>query len=227
MTRAQWMSAKNNNARIVSQLLKRQPTDLTNIRFWEDNLTGRDVSMPELYSKWADIIGCAAIGAVPSIEPNGPDGYIYYYKNGRDLVYPRPIESKISGIFQDELAIGQRGGLYYSTNLENKKSKSAITSHFEGSFHSNMTLETRLSKGIDTYILPFDKTENKVIDIFQIDGEVVESLLEDRKNNKTITLKLSSFQHNGNQFGCQWPVEGYDNWEARMLKSVDRRIATY
>jgi len=200
-----------NNAAIVKRCLDTRTTDVSGIVFWE-GIKGSELSFDELMSKWSDILGCGVIGALPSAERRGADGYIYY----KGLVKPHAIESKVCGIRQHELALGVRGGLYYSTNLENYNSKSGITSYFAGAFDAKMTEETFQSKKRDTFLIPFDKTANQVIDVYRIDGDTVLRLLEDRKNNSSITLKLSAFQQSGHRFNSEWEVDGFNVWSKNM-----------
>lgn len=212
MELSQFNEAKINNSKIMQHCLATRTTDLSNIIFWE-GVVGKELGFDELASKWADVIGCSVIGALPSIERSGADGYIYY----RDDINPREVETKICGVRHSELAVGQKGGLYYSTNLENYKSKSAITSKFLGQFKP-MAADTMQSKKRDTFLILFDKTENKIIGANRIEAEKVLSLLYTRgKNNKTITLKLGTFHKHGHTMETQWEVETFDIWKDRMI----------
>lgn len=205
----------NHNASIVKKCLDTRTCDFSDIVFWE-GVRGRDLGFDELCSKWADVLGCSLIGALPSVERSGADGFIIY---GSDPTTPREVETKVCGIRQSELAVGARGGLYYSTNLENWYSKCAITSQFSGQFKT-MTEETMLTKKRDTFLILFDKTENKTIDAHRIDGETALSLLESKKNNASITIKLGAFQKYGHRMSTLWEVEGFDNWRDRMVKQT-------
>ena len=89
-----------------------------------------------------------------------------------------------------------------------------------------MTDDTFASKRRDTYLVMFDRTENKVIDIATLDADSTYNLLDDRRDNSTITLKLSAFQNNGFYFDCEWDVETYDNWNKRMIKECKRYVAS-
>jgi hypothetical protein len=213
--------AREHNARIIQKCLTNRTTDFSQIKFWE-GLTGQQLSMDQLCSKWTDILACAAIGAVPSMKPRGADGYLYYQNRQRATA----IEAKLCSIQQYDLALGIRGGLYYSTNLDNYNSKCSMTSHFSGQFDAAMTEETMYSKHRDTFLVPFDRTTNSVIDIYRLDADTTLDLLETRRNkgNTSITLKLSAFQQDGGVFDCEWPVEGFDNWVERMKKQVTRRL---
>ena len=213
--------ARTHNARIIKKCLTERTTDFSQIKFWE-GVKGQNLSMDLLCSKWADILACAAIGAVPSMQKQGADGYLYYRNRQRSTA----IEAKLCGINQEDLALGSRGGLYYSTNLENYNSKCNITSHFAGAYDADMTSETFATKRRDTFLVPFDRTTNSVIDIYRIDADTTMELLETRRNkgNSTMTLKLSAFQYDGETFDCEWPVEGFDTWSERMKKHVARRL---
>jgi len=221
LTIEKYESARTHNARIIKRCLTERTTDFSQIKFWE-GVKGQDLSMDLVCSKWADILACAAIGAVPSMQQWGADGYLYYRNRQRATA----IEAKLSSIQQHDLALGSRGGLYYSTNLDNYSSKAAITSQFKGVFDANMTSETMATKRRDTFLVPFDRTTNSVIDIYRLHADTTLELLETRrsKGNSTITLKLSAFQYDGDQFDCEWPVEGFDRWVERMKKQTTRRL---
>ena len=221
MTLEEFHRAQTHNARIIQKCLNERTTDFSQIKFWE-NIQGKNLSMDLLCSKWADILACAAIGAIPSREPRGADGYVYYQGHQR----PRAVEAKLSSIQQTDLVLGTRGGLYYSTNLENWHSKCAITSHFAGAFDANMTTETLMSKRRDTFLVLFDRTSNSVIDIYRLTANRTLSLLETRRNkgNVTSTIKLSAFINDGDQYECSWPTEGFDKWQSRMKNQTTRRL---
>ena len=220
MIRKEYIEAKIHNEEIIRNCLRTRQVNLKDFIFWE-NVTVKDLSMDEVMSKWADILGCTAAGAIPSIEKTGADGYLIYSGETE----PTPIETKLCGVRQTDLALGKRGGLYYSTNLDNWKSKCSITSQFAGSFDSSMSDATMASKKRDTFLVLFDKTENKIIDVYGMKANKVLELLQERKNNATITFKLSAFQQHG--FKMQSGVtelEGFSAWEKRIVKLTTRRI---
>ena len=203
------------NAEIIKHCLDTRTNDFSDIMFWE-GIRGGDLGFDELSSKWADVLGCSVIGALPSVERTGADGYIIYKG---DVKTPVEVETKVCGIRHGDLAVGKRGGLYYSTNLENWNSKSAITSLLHGQFQL-MSKETMKSKKRDTFLISFDKTENKIIDANRIDAATVLKLLESKKKNTAITLKLSAFQQHGYRMNTLWEVESFYRWNQRMVNQT-------
>lgn len=220
MIRKEYIEAKIHNEEIIRNCLRTRQVNLKDFIFWE-GVTVKDLSMDEVMSKWADILGCTAAGAIPSIEKTGPDGYLIYSGETE----PTPIETKLCGIRQTDLALGPRGGLYYSTNLDNWHSKTAITSKLEGKFDARMSDACMTSKKRDTFLVLFDKTENKIIDVYGIKATKVLQLLQERKNNVAITFKLSAFQQHGFKMQSKVnDIEGFSAWETRMGRSTTRRI---
>lgn len=212
MDTKQYISAREHNAKIVKRCLETHSTDFSDIIFWE-GVKGKELSFDTLASKWADILGCSAVGAIPTIAKRGADGYVYFE---RDRNTPCEIETKVSGITHEDLALGLRGGLYYTTNLDNSNSKCAITSHFNGKF-SVMSEKTRASKNRATFLVMFDRTENKVIGSYYMNGNSVLELLESKNKGASVSIKLSAFQQYGQEFTTQWETEGYTKWNRRIV----------
>jgi len=210
------------NAKIIKHCLDTRTNDFSDIMFWE-GIRGGDLGFDELSSKWADVLGCSVIGALPSVERTGADGYIIY-KGAINT--PVEVETKVCGIRHGDLAVGKRGALYYSTNLENWNSKAAITSQLAGQFKP-MSEGTMKSNKRDTFLISFDRTENKIIDANRIDADTVLKLLESKKENTAITLKLSAFQQHGHRMNTLWEVESFHHWHQRMInqtKAAERFI---
>lgn len=220
MNKQEYIKARDHNSRIIQHCLRTHTTDFGDIVFWENGVKGRELSMDLLCAKWADIIACAAIGAVPSRNREGCDGYIWY--SGE--VIPTPIEAKLSGIDQENLARGRRGALYYSSNLSNWNSKAIITSHISGQFDAKMTDLTMDSKRRDTFLVLFDRKENQIIDVLLIEADKTLELLEDRRGNATMTLKLSAFINHGTLFETTWNLETFEVWRQRMYDQCTRTI---
>lgn len=215
MTKDQYQKYYKNNAKIIKHCLETKTTDLSEIIFC-DGSVGKDHSFDFLCARWADILACSAIGAVPNMSRRGSDGILYYQNSN----VPKEVETKLCGVTQADLALGSRKGLYYSTNLENYYSKCAISSHFHGSFDVNMSETTMASKERDTFLVLFDRTENRVIDAYGIYATQVLNLIENKKQGKSITFKLSAFQSNGFRMGTQWETETFPKWEQRMIKKT-------
>jgi hypothetical protein len=218
-----YLSAKKNNIEIIKRCLETRSFNLDGFIFWEGK-TVNQLSFDSVMAKWSDILGCTAVGAIPSIAKTGADGYMWYHQNGKTQCVE--VEVKVCGVNQEDLALGKRGALYYSVNLDNPKSKCSITSHFHGRFDINMSGATMLSKNRDTYLVMFDRTENNVIGSFKMPGKkVLKNLQERRNNDSAITLKLSAFQYDGIPWHTSlWKPEGYTKWEKRMMKSTKRYI---
>lgn len=220
MNRKEYVDAKSHNEEIIRTCLTTREINLKDFIFWE-GVTAKDLSMDEVMAKWADIIGCTAAGAIPCIAKTNEDGWLYYAGDSD----PTAMEAKLCGIRQTDLALGPRGGLYYSTNLDNWYSKTAITSKLEGKFDSRMSDACMTSKKRDTFLILLDKTENKIIDVYGIKATKVLQLLRERKNNVSITFKLSAFQQHGFKMQSKVnDIEGFGVWEKRMGKSTTRRI---
>lgn len=215
-----YIDARRRNQDIIRNCLATKSVNFSDIMFWE-GISARDLSFDEVASKWADILACTVIGALPCVGKHGADGYLQY-TGSKDFV---PVETKLCGVRHEDLAVGPRGGLYYSTNLDNWYSKCSITSHFSGKFDASMSRGTMQSKNRDTFLVLFDRTENCIIDTYGMEGKKVLELLEEKKNNSSITFKLSAFFHSGfamtSGFG---KFEGFDAWEERVIKKTTRRI---
>jgi hypothetical protein len=224
MNKTLFLQSVQNNVKIIQKCLTTGIINLDEFMFWEGK-TANQVSFDTAMSKWADILGCTAVGALPVLEKTGADGYIWYDKAGG---YFAEIESKVCGVNQEDLALGKRGALYYSTNLDNPKSKCSITSHFAGSFKADMSKSTLNSKNRDTFLVLFDRTENKLIGSYRIPGRKVVELLSERQERNygvSLTLKLSAFQYDGEIWETSnWETEGFSNWENRIIQQTARYI---
>jgi hypothetical protein len=204
--------AVTNNYKILSTNLKNRTTDFSEINFWE-GVKGKDLSATKIASKMYDIIGCCATGVLPSVEKIGADGYFV-----RDNNTTSEWEVKVCSVSKTSIFLGKRGGLYHST-LEGrfeKDRRSAITSKFAGAFDANMSASTLSSKARNTALVLFDEDDNYVIDVYMMDGKTVLEQLKYRRNNNTLTLKLSCFQEYGDSLeGDALPgIIGWDAWEA-------------
>jgi len=224
MNKEQFLTAKKKNIDIIKKCLDTGVINLDGFVFWEGT-TANKLSFNTVMSKYSDILGCTAVGAIPVLEKQGTDGFMWFNIDGED--YLKEVEVKVSGVNQGDLALGKRGGLYTSTNLANSSSKTSITSHFLGSFDNTMSHQTMMSKNRDTYLVMIDNTENKVIGSYCMPGRKVLSLLKERRSNigVSITFKLSAFKQHGHRWHTQlWEPEGFDKWERRVSKSVKRYI---
>lgn len=208
MNKQSFDKAVNNNFKILSNNLKNRSTDFSEIVFWE-GIKGRELSVTKIASKMYDIIGCCSTGVLPVLEHSGADGFFI-----RDNGTISEWEVKVCSVSKSSIFLGQRNGLYHST-LEGRFEKDrrcAITSKFAGSFDANMSLDTLKTKARNTGLVLFDEDENYVIDVYWLDGKTVLEQLKCRRNNATLTLKLSCFQ----EYGCalEDALPGMIGWHA-------------
>jgi len=218
-----FIKVKTQNIEIIKKCLDTRVINLDGFTFWCGTTTN-NLSFDTVMSKWSDILGCTAIGALPVLDKSGTDGHMWVSCTTGDE-YSKEVEVKVCGVNQEDLALGARGGLYYSTNLDNISSKCSITSHFAGSFDREMSHDTMMSKKRDTYLVMFDRTENKLIDSYCMPARKVLSLLLERRSNygKSITFKLSAFQQHGHKWhSVLWEPEGFAKWQKRITKNVNR-----
>lgn len=210
-----FISASNNNAKILEQCLKTNSTDLSNIQFWEDDIKGKDLSFDQLLAKAYDILACCAIGAIPSIKKTGADGFIYFTSD-RDTVHE--VETKLCAIESKNIHIGGRGGLYWSSDPNNYYNKAALLSHFSGKFDSGMSEETMQSKARYTSLVCFDRDQNSIIDAWIMEPKIILSELKNRQNNSTITIKLNRFMSEGTKMGTKITKLGWNDWFQQQTK---------
>jgi hypothetical protein len=201
------------NAKILTKCLANRSLDISNIIFYE-GCRAKELSFDKLASKMYDILACCAIGAIPSIESTGADGYIWLI--GKKSIVP--VETKLCSIENKNIFIGPRGGLYWSSDPTNYYNKASIRSHFSGKFDSDMSHETLKTKSRWTSLICFDRDTNSVIDAWIIGPRVIFNELVQRRQNSTLTLKLSCFMNKGSQLDPAVPFEGYFNWEERQAK---------
>jgi len=217
MTLSEFNKAVKNNAEIMQKNLENRTVDFNGLVFWEGSI--KNFSIDQVMSSWADIMACSVIGAIPSITNNGADGYMY--TNGK--IRPVEVEGKLSSTHHKSLAVSKKKGtLYWSSNLSNSKSKTSILSRFAGLFNVNMTDGTLQTKNRDTYLVLFDRDENKFITVFKLSGKKVLNLLEDRLSNSesmhSVSIKLNVFKEHGEEVEGMWQLEGWDLWYERMVK---------
>ncbi len=223
MELAQYQQHRLHNQAIIKKCLESRSIDFSDIVF-ACGTSARTLPFDSVAGKWPDVIACTAIGALPLLNATGADGIMWFAGDSA----PRQVETKFCGIWQEELAKGVRGGLYYTTNLDNNNSKCAITSKFQGKFDANMSEDTLGSKNRDTFLVMFDKTENRFIDAYHLSGDTVVRLLHNKKNDKraTATIKLSAFMQYGQRIASFFEFEGFPKWQDRMKKKVTRYIIT-
>lgn len=204
----EFRDAHEHNAKILQRNLENRTTDISDIIFWE-GCKGKELSFPTLMSKYNDVLGCCSVGGIPSIKKRGADGYIYFRGDTKNYF---ELESKVATIDPKYLHVGGRGGLYWTSNLENYNSKVTVLSYFSGSFIPTMSDKTRESKKRYTVLVCFDNDKNQVIDSWIMSPETILNEIKNRAGNASITIKLNRFIEQGVKMGSQIPVIGWDNW---------------
>jgi hypothetical protein len=203
------------NFKILSKNLKNRTTDFSEITFWE-GVKGKDLSATKVASKMYDIIGCCATGVLPSVNLNGADGFFVGAYNKIS-----EWEVKVCSVSKTSIFLGKRGGLYHSTSdgrLDPNR-RSAITSKFVGNFDANMTVCTLNTKARNTALILFDEDDNIVIDVYMMDGDTVFKQLKNRRQNVSLSLKLSCFQINGGPLEDALPgMVGWEQWESQVVE---------
>jgi hypothetical protein len=203
------------NYKILSTNLKNRTTDFSEIVF-SNGVKGKTLSAPAIASKMYDIIGCCAIGVLPSVEKIGADGF---FIQDNDTI--SEWEVKLCSVSKSSIFLGKRGGLYHSTKEGRfeKDRRSAITSKFAGAFDANMSLTTLRSKARNTALVLFDEDDNFVIDAYMLDGKTVLEQLTERRSNASLTLKLSCFQIFGASIEDALPgIIRWDAWEQLVIE---------
>jgi hypothetical protein len=208
MTLTEYRKAKQNNSKILEKCLADRTTDLSEIVFWE-GVKGKDLPFDLLMSKAYDILGCVAIGAIPTIAKTGADGYMYF--KGEEET-PHAIESKVCAIESKNIYIGARGGLYWSSNPECYGNKASIKSYFSAKFDFSMSKSTMDTKARHTFLICFDRDKNQVIDCFFMNPSKVLNELKRRHNGNSLTLKLSCFVEHGGKIQSLVPCIGWESW---------------
>jgi hypothetical protein len=213
MNLQQFIEASNHNAAILQTCLKTRKTDLSKIIFWE-GITGKDLSFDQLLAKSYDILGCCAIGAIPSVKPTGADGFAFF----KDATEAVEIETKLCGIHSRNIHVGAREGLYWSSDPNNVDNRAALTSHFSGSFDARMSEETMKTKARHTALVCFDRDQNKVIDAWIMKPTTILRELRQRKHNATISVKLSRFLSEGSRIKTKVDYIGWSEWQREQIK---------
>lgn len=216
MNLALFKKVSNHNAAILQKCLQNRSSDLSEIMFWEGH-KGKDLAFDQLLAKSYDILGCCAIGAIPSMMKSGADGYIRW---ARDPEVVHEVETKVCAIESKNIHVGVRGGLYWSSDPTNFDNRAAINSHFSGSFDANMTDETMQSKARYTSLICFDRDQNQVIDAWVMKPDVILNEIKQRQYNKTINIKLTRFLLEGSRMGTKINTIGWEQWQLDQIKSA-------
>ena len=222
MNLTEYRRVKRHNSKILEKCLADRTTDLSEIIFWE-GIAGKTLPFDLLLSKAYDILGCVAIGAIPTIAKTGADGYMYLKDDDHTI---HEVESKVCAVESKNIHVGARGGLYWSSNPERAGNKAAITSYFSAKFDFTMSDSTMDSKARYTALICFDRDRNQIIDCFYMKPKQVLTELRQRHNGNSLTLKLSCFLENGGMMQCQIPSIGWDHWlkEQRTESKLNKRL---
>lgn len=218
-TYIEYTKAVKRNAAKCNKFLKTlNLRDLNGIVYWDG--TKLKVTFNSMKCKVHDILACGCIGALPNIDHNGADGYKWDGKSA-----PVEVETKLCTIDQNSIALGVRGALYYSTNLENYHSKALLESKIAGLFDANMSTDALLSKNRETYMIVSDDTTGKFVDAWVLSGKETHAQLSERigKFNTSLSLKLQVFLNNGEQARTVCPVVGFDVWKEEATKLAKKK----
>ena len=210
------------NAIVLENSLISRTSDISDIIFYE-GVKGKDLSFDKVASKLYDILACCAIGALPSIESTGADGYAWF---GKKLA---PIETKLCSIEKKNIFVGPRSGLYWSSDPENFYNKAAVRSRLQGSFDSGMTDATLKSKERWTSLVCFDRDLNSVFGAWVLSPSATLYELQRRRSNSSLTLKLSCFMNNGRAIKTMINSKDYFEWEKYQttLAHLEGRVAKW
>lgn len=211
----QFKQASRINGEILQKCLRSRKTDLSEIIFWEDGITGKDLSFDQLLAKSYDILACCAIGAIPSIKKTGADGFVYF---SDDLNTPYEVETKLCAIESKNIHVGPRGGLYWSSDPTNYYNRASLVSHFSGKFDSSMSSETLKTKARHTALVCFDRDQNTVIDAWIMTPKKILNELKQRQYNSTITVKLSRFLDAGVKMSTRVDKVGWHEWQRQQIR---------
>lgn len=210
---------RSKNARILKHCLETRTTDLSQITFWEE-VRGCELPFDQLCARSYDILGCCAVGAVPSIATSGADGYFYHPKDNSG---PWEMETKVSAIESRNIYVGSRGGLYWSSDPTNYNNRAALLSKFQGKFDPNMKEDTWQSKSRYTALVCFDRDANAVIDSWMLSPRRVLHHLNKRSKNASLSIKLNVFMDDGHLVNCTVPTLGWNTWQKQKI--VEARAA--
>lgn len=200
------------NAAVLSHCLTTGTTDFSQIVFHDGHDSQQIKSLTSIISKGFDIIGCVAVGAIPSPNRTGADGYFrsVLHDDGRMI----PLETKVCAISNRNIYVGARGGLSvcFSDATQSSKRK-GITSHFEGKFDAGMSESTLSTKARYTALILFDSDTNDIIDAWVMaPDQVREQLNHRRAHSKNLTLKLGCFMAYGAKAPLVVPHVGWNQW---------------
>lgn len=212
------------NTSVLQKCLIDRSVDISDIIFFEGN-KAKDLSFDKLSSKMYDILACCAIGAIPSVESTGADGYVWF--TGSDII--EPIETKLCSIEKKNIVAGVRGGLYWSSDPTNFYNKAALRSRFQGCFDAGMTQSTLDTKARWTALICFDRDLNSVVGSWVMSPKVIFEQLQRRRNNASLTIKLNCFMENGSTMHPTVTSKDYFQWEKYQyqLAKQEGRVAKW
>ena len=220
LTRAAYNAAKIHNAKILAKCLKNRGTDVSNIKIWEGGTIGA-LPFTMIGQKFADILGCCSMGAIPSGKMTGADGYMYV---GGSLV---EVESKVATLTPEtkKLLHSTKNDtmiISYDPLSGNPSSRKALTSHLVGWYSENMTDKCFESKSRLTVLIVFDGEQNSIIDIYALTAYQVQMIMKHKKKSKRPKISLGTFKEIGVSLSKSAYVDilGWDTWYYDTLENL-------
>lgn len=207
MTFEEFKQAQAHNAEIINNMCETGKfTDFEEIQFWEKPVN--KLSIDVYISNGFDILGCCAIGAIPSLKSTGADGYAYF----NNITGPQEIETKVSTIDSNYVFKGSRGGIRVSTPGYTS-SPTGISSALSGRFNPYISEYTLSTKARYTSLICFDRKYNKFIDAWMMSPAAVSKELNGKKS---LTLSLANFKGTGWRVNTPIDMIGWDEWEQNI-----------
>jgi hypothetical protein len=207
MTLEEFTKAQKHNAEIINNMCETGKfTGFEEIQFWEKPET--KLSIDVFIKNGFDILGCCAIGAIPSLKATGADGYAYF----NNISEAQEIETKVSTIDSNYVFKGPRGGIQVRTPGCNSY-PTGITSALSGQFNPYISEHTLNTKARYTSLICFDRKYNKFIDAWMMSPSAVATEL---KGKKSLSLTLANFENTGWRVNTQVDMIGWDEWKQQI-----------
>jgi hypothetical protein len=210
MTAQEYRQRLENNQRVVKEFIETGNIYVLKDIIYTNGERFESFSINK-FGKLSDILGCTYVEAIPRMDSMGADG--------EKLINSKfvEIESKLSCIDPDTIAVGARGGLY-CTRAEDPKSKTqraSLESQISGKFDSNMSWECVQSKARRTYLVVYDVKQNQFVDAWVMMPERVRSLIEEKvyMERSSCTIKLGRFIRDGYMVDVEHPGIGWEEWK--------------
>lgn len=153
---------------------------------------------------YEDIVPSIYLGFLANLSTLGADA-LQVLPNNHKVQW----ELKTSTIKSTQIKMGNRRGLYLQKDINNPKSKVALTSYLAAKY--NISSEENLAtKNRKTAMLIADKDFAcfDFIDAWCLEGDTVMDII----SNNSGQIKFSVFRNNGTQMKTVVPLPGYDKW---------------